>query len=132
MPPWLWATQTSSRIGGHGLLREHHPEQDLPHHRTVPMGNQEPIPGADEREQRFRGGVGNRLLLLGGAADVLRMRGVAADGDEERVRDRHAQPPRYAASAASTAAPRGSLYFSWERTVSSAPRVFNTASGRAL
>src|ERR1051326_5354512 len=116
----------------HLLLGQHHAEQDLADHRAVSMGNQQPVLRPDQGDERPGRGVGDHFLLLGGAADVLRMGGVTAYRDEERIRDGHAQPPRYAARAASTPAPRDSLCFSWERIASSAPRVLRTASARAL
>src|ERR1051326_6378288 len=116
----------------HLLLGQHHAEQDLADHRAVSMGNQQPVLRPDQGDERRGRGVGDHFLLLGGAADVLRMGGVTAYRYEERIRDGHAQPPRYAARAASTPAPRDSLCFSWERIASSAPRVLRTASARAL
>ena len=57
------------------------------------------------------------------------MGGVAADGHQERVRDRHAQPFRYTASAASP--PRLVEMFAGQERVQG-PTVLNTVSSRAL
>ena len=64
------------------------PHQDLADHGAVAVGDHQLVVEQRQRQQRLGGACGDDLLLVGRAADFLRMRGIAADGDHEAFGDR--------------------------------------------
>ena len=77
-------------VQGHGhylLAGQHLAHEDLAHHRPVAVGDDQLVVHLHDGQQRYAGVGGDVDLLLDRTLDIARVKGVAADGDEEALGD---------------------------------------------